>query len=83
MKLLKLYYNFVIGEILPTHITDSQNLTNFLSYAIANFQVPSRRKLTRDMAQLGEEAKDILSELLSKINFVATTADSWSAYNRA
>ncbi len=52
-------------------------------YAIPNFQVPSRRKLTRDIAQLGEEAKNILSDLLSKVNFVATTADSWSAQNRS
>jgi hypothetical protein len=58
-------------------------LRNFLSYAIPNFQVPSRRKLTRDIAQLGKEAKDIVSDLLSKVNFVATTADSWSAHNRS
>jgi hypothetical protein len=69
VKLLKLYYNFFIGDILPARITDSQNLRNFLSYAIPNFQVPFRQKLTRDMAQLSEEAKDILSDLLSKVNW--------------
>jgi hypothetical protein len=54
VKLLKLYYNFFIGDILPAHITVSQILRNFLSYAIPNFKVPSRRKLNRDIAQLGK-----------------------------
>jgi hypothetical protein len=45
--------------------------------------VPSRRKLSRDIGQFGEEAKGILSDLLSKVTFVATTADSWSAHNRS
>ncbi len=45
--------------------------------------MPSRRKLSRDIGQFGEEAKGILSDLLSKVTFVATTADSWSAHNRS
>jgi hypothetical protein len=82
-KALKLYYNFFIGDIVPAHITDSQNLREFLCYVAPDFSVPSRRKLTRDIGELGEEAKGILSDLLSKVNFVATTADSWSAHNRS
>jgi hypothetical protein len=82
-KALKLYYNFFIGDIVPAHLTDSPNLRKFMNYVRPDFSVPSRRKLTRDIAQLGEEAKSTLSDLLSKVSYVATTADSWSAHNRS
>ncbi len=80
---LKLYYKFFIGDNIPAHFTESQNWRIFLSYVSPNFQVPSRQKLTRDIAQLGEEAKGTLSDLLSKVNFVATTAHSWVVNNRS
>ena len=82
-KALKLYYNFFISSIVPAHITDSQNLREFLCYVAPDFSVPSRRKLTRDIGQLGEEAKGKLIDILAKVKFVATTADSWSAHNRS
>jgi len=82
-KALKLYYNYFIGDIVPAHHTDSQNFRQFLCYLNPDFCVPSRRKLSRDIGQFGEEAKGILSDLLSKVTFVATTADSWSAHNRS
>ena len=82
-KALKLYYNFFIRDIVPARITDSQNLRQFLCYVALDFNVPSRRKFSRDIGQFGEEAKGILSDLLSKVTFVATTADSWSAHNRS
>jgi hypothetical protein len=80
---LKLYYKYFIEDNIPAHFTESQNWRNFLSYVSPNFQVPSRQKLTRDIAQLGEEAKGTLSDLLSEVNFVATTAHSWVVNNRS
>jgi hypothetical protein len=80
---LKLYYKYFIEDNIPAHFTESQNWRSFLSYVCPNFQVPSRQKLTRDIAQLGEEAKGTLSDLLSKVNFAATTAHSWVVHNRS
>jgi hypothetical protein len=62
-KALKLYYNFFISSIVPAHITDSEHLREFLCYAVPDFSVPSRRKLSRDIGQLGEEAKGKLIDI--------------------
>ncbi len=83
MKALKLYYTFFIQDIVPAHVTDSPALEDFLNYVRPDFNIPSRRKLTRDIARLGEEAKGIMGNLLGKVHYVATTADSWSAHNRS
>lgn len=83
MKALKLYYSFFIKDIVPAHLTDSHALREFMNYVKPDFNVPSRRKLTRDIAQLGEEAKGAMSNLLANVSYVATTADSWSAHNRS
>ena len=82
-KALNLYYNFFIKDIVPAHLTDSPAMRDFLKLLNPNFIVPSRRKLSRDIAVRGEEAKCILTNLLAKVSYVATTADSWSAHNRA
>jgi hypothetical protein len=78
-----LYYKFFIKDIVPAHLTDSPAMRNFLRSLNPNFKVPSRRKLSRDIAQLGDEAKAILTSKLEKVNHVAITADSWSAHNRS
>jgi hypothetical protein len=83
MKALKLYYTFFIQDIVPAHVTDSPALEDFLNYVRPDFNIPSRRKLTRDIARLGEEAKGIMGNLLGKVYYVATSADSWSAPNRS
>jgi hypothetical protein len=57
-------------------------MMNFLRSLNPNFKVPSRRKLSRDITQLGDEAKAILTSKLEKVNYVAITADSSSAHNR-
>lgn len=58
-------------------------MRKLFDYTSPNFKLPSRRKLTRDISQLGGDAKGKLSDLLSKVTYVATTADSWSAHNRS
>lgn len=83
IKALKLYYNFFVEDIVPVHLTDSPALRNFLNYVSPEFNVPSRRKMIRDIAQLAEEAKDAMNNKLAKVTFVATTADSWSAHQRS
>lgn len=83
MRALRLYYTFFIQDIVPGHVTDSLALRELIKYLNPDFNMPSRRKLTRDIAQLGEEAKGAMTNLLAKISYVATTADSWSAHNRS
>jgi hypothetical protein len=47
-KALRLYYTFFIQDILPSHVTDSPALKEFMKYVQPDFNIPSRRKLTRD-----------------------------------
>jgi hypothetical protein len=60
---------------------DSAALREIVNYLNPNFSVPSRRTLTRDISKLGDETR--LESLLDTISYVATTADSWSTYNRS
>ena len=54
-----------------------------MNYVKPEFNVPSRRKMARDIAELADEAKEAINNLLAKVSFVATTADSWSAHQRS
>lgn len=47
------------------------------------FKPPSRRTLGKDMDKLMERARTKIINLLFHQKWVATTADSWSAHNRA
>uniref|UniRef100_UPI00358E8F2E uncharacterized protein n=2 Tax=Myxine glutinosa TaxID=7769 RepID=UPI00358E8F2E len=82
-KCLDLYYRSFIGCMKPASETDNEHNRALWAYACPQFQVPSRRKLTRDIRAMGDQAKADLTDLLAKQEFVATTADSWSASNRA
>uniref|UniRef100_UPI00358F7D7E zinc finger BED domain-containing protein 4-like isoform X3 n=1 Tax=Myxine glutinosa TaxID=7769 RepID=UPI00358F7D7E len=82
-KCLDLYYRSFIGCMKPASETDNEHNRALWAYACPQFKVPSRRKLTRDIRAMGDQAKADLTDLLAKQEFVATTADSWSASNRA
>lgn len=75
-------FRFFISDMLPTIQTDSEPFRQFLAYICPEFQVPSRRKLMRDIKRMGEKAKVDLSDVLAKQDYVATTADSWSSNHR-
>uniref|UniRef100_UPI00358F4092 uncharacterized protein n=1 Tax=Myxine glutinosa TaxID=7769 RepID=UPI00358F4092 len=82
-RCLDLYYRSFIGCMKPASETDNEHNRALWAYACPQFKVPSRRKLTRDIRAMGDQAKADLTDLLAKQEFVATTADSWSASNRA
>lgn len=67
----------------PMWETDNEEHRALWAYACPQFKVPSRRKMGRDIKALGDQAKTDLTDLLAKQEFVATTADSWSASNRS
>ena len=71
--------------MLPYSVTDSpmtQTLIDAVRH-VPSFYAPSRRTLTRAADQLMVEKRGQLVSLLNDQRFVATTADSWTAHNRA
>ena len=71
--------------MLPYSVTDSP-ITKKMFEAVKhvqNFLPPSRRTLTRAADRLMVEKRGQLVSLLNAQRFVATTADSWTAHNRA
>lgn len=59
--------------MVPGSLTDSERFREFLKYLNPNFAVPSRRKLSRDLNDMGSKTKSELTHLLSQQNYVATT----------
>lgn len=67
----------------PMSLTDHPATRRMMGYFRPEYDVPSRKTLTRDIKNLGVKAKTDLTNLLHGIQVVATTADSWTAHNRA
>lgn len=82
-KALDLYYRMYISNMMAASHTDNAETREFFGYVCPEFQVPSHRKLTKDIKAMGDQAKTDLTDLLAKQEFLATTADSWSAGHRA
>lgn len=82
-KARRLFTKIFILDIVPNHLTDSAAVREFCCYLNPNFRAPARRTLTRDISRLGQETKVRLQSLLDTMSYVATTADSWSSFNRS
>ena len=47
-----------------------------------HFQLPARRQLTDNITKTAEAYKADLKEILSEVDYEATTADVWKSHNR-
>lgn len=63
---------------MPVHIVESEFFAEFLSYLNPEFNLPSRRKVMRDLDVICETGKADLTNILSEVSYVATTAASWT-----
>ncbi|XP_076069260.1 uncharacterized protein LOC143041322 [Oratosquilla oratoria] len=82
-KALDLFYEWIIRNMLPTITTESEALRAFFNYLNPQFKLPSRKKLGNDIKHMNARAKNELTQIMSKQDYLATTADSWSSHNRA
>ncbi|XP_050708973.1 uncharacterized protein LOC126993880 [Eriocheir sinensis] len=69
--------------MMPLSLIDHPTTRHFFSLLSPEFSAPSRRTLGRDIDQAWATAKSDLSNALYEASYVATTADSWTAHNRA
>lgn len=74
---------FLLHDIVPIHIVESEFFAEFLSYLNFNFHLPSRRKAMRDLDVICKIGKADLANILSKVSYVATTTDTWTGHNRS
>ncbi|XP_076028521.1 uncharacterized protein LOC143017620 [Oratosquilla oratoria] len=82
-KALDLFYEWINRDMLPTITTESEALRAFLNYLNPQFKLPSRKKLGDNIKHMSDRAKNELTQIMSKQDYLATTADSWSSHNRA
>lgn len=78
-----LFVDLMIDEMLPSRLTDSSAAEKFMHYLNPKFKVPSRKKYMNIIKKQFEVGKAKLNSLLQDIEYVATTADCWSAHNRS
>ncbi|XP_076052167.1 uncharacterized protein LOC143031784 isoform X2 [Oratosquilla oratoria] len=71
-----------IETMTPLSVTDHPSLRGAMGLIAPDFSVPSRRTMTRSLEKMAEKAKLDLSNLLFSVQYVATTADSWTAHSR-
>ncbi|XP_076038565.1 uncharacterized protein LOC143023828 [Oratosquilla oratoria] len=76
-------FQWIIRDMLPTITTESEVLRAFLNYLNPQFKLPSRKKLGNDIKHMSARAKNELTQIMSKQDYLATTADSWSSHNWA
>lgn len=69
--------------LIPLSVTDHPATKEVFQVFQPGFRVPSRRTLTRDIKAMGEETREDIKRMLKDVPHVATTADSWTAHNRA
>ena len=69
--------------MMPLSISDHRATKELMAYLCPGFVVPSRTTLVRAIDQSYAIIRNDLSNLLFNIRYVATTADSWTAHNRA
>ncbi|KAL7634771.1 UNVERIFIED_CONTAM: hypothetical protein RMT77_015148 [Armadillidium vulgare] len=82
-RALELLYKFLLNDNVPFHIVDSEFFAEFLSHLNSDFHLPSRRKVMRDLDVIYKTMKADLTNILSKVSYVATTADSWTGHNKS
>lgn len=66
----------------PPSLCEHPYTRELFGYLNPEFQLMSRRTLARDLDELMEKAKLEVNGLLSKQQWLATTADSWTVHNR-
>ncbi|KAG0710623.1 hypothetical protein GWK47_022410 [Chionoecetes opilio] len=72
-----------IDTMMPLSLIDHPTTRHFFSLLAPEFSAPSRRTLGREIDQVSATAKSDLFSMLYDTSYVATTADSWTAHNRA
>jgi hypothetical protein len=81
--LYSLLFRWFIETMSPLSLTEHPATRLLLAALKPDFDVPSRRTLGRDMDKAWEKARGDLINILYSQKTVATTADSWTAHNRA
>lgn len=70
---------FVVDNMLPLQIVDSQSFRDMVHTLSPKKEVPSTRTLGRRILKTYEEMKERLTSKLEQVKWVCTTADCWSA----
>ena len=79
---LSLIVEYIIGSFSPFCTVENVAFKNMI-HGLTGSQsvhIPSRRTVTREIESLYEEKVKELRDVLSQVNFVATTADIWTGF---
>ena len=78
-----LCFRFMIDEMMPCRITESESLANFLGALNSKFKLPSRRTFMRVIKKKAEAGLVDIINIMEDIKYFATTADCWTAHKRS
>ncbi|KAB0795331.1 hypothetical protein PPYR_12170 [Photinus pyralis] len=75
--------NFFVTNMIPLHVVESDTFNTLIKTLNPSKSTISRRTLGRRIADSHTLLKQRLIKILDKIDWVATTADCWSAHNKS
>ncbi|XP_019740446.1 ADP-ribosylarginine hydrolase isoform X2 [Hippocampus comes] len=79
----QMFTRWFVETLSPPSLCEHPYTRELFAYLNPEFQLMSRRTLARDLDELMEKAKLEVNQLLSKQQWLATTADSWTVHHRA
>ncbi|KAG0704882.1 hypothetical protein GWK47_024615 [Chionoecetes opilio] len=82
-KAQELFYRYMVGEMLPSRMTESPSLAAFLKLLNPHFKLPSRQTFITTLQRKAEAGRGEVAATLEGVRYVATTADCWTAHHRS
>ena len=82
-KLTELVLNVITEAMLPFSFVEQPSFKELIAACQPDPAVPSRYQVVKSLEQKFESSKDALKHTLAEVEFVATTADCWTAHRRS
>ena len=77
----KLFFNFMVSQLLPFRCLESESLATFFNYAMPGCTLWSRKQAATHLSIKAKSEIDRLTTHLSTLEWVSLTADIWSGPN--
>jgi hypothetical protein len=78
----KLLVDLVVQDILPFSFVESPRVKAIFKASVPNRTIMCRKTLVKQIDAATSAQKTVLSEIISAVDHVATTADSWKVFNK-
>lgn len=80
-KVTQLIQTFLVSNMLPFRIVESESFINLMGFCVPGYKVPSRVSFSKLTEKQYESKKTELKDELKAVNSISITTDSWTSVN--